>query len=169
MKKKLFIPKLIIFDFDGVFTDNKVYTLENGLEMVCCSKEDSLGINFIHKLKIPMLILSTEINKVVYKRARKLSIKLIQGCLNKEIFLKKYLKKNNLKKNEVIYVGNDINDIKAIDLVGYSICPADANKEFKKKCNLILNKSGGQGAIREVCDLIKNLIDLKEDKYYETI
>ena len=74
-----FVPKLIVFDFDGVFTDNLVYVLEDGREMVRCSREDSLGVDALKARKIPMMILSTETNPVVAARAKKLKVDLAQG------------------------------------------------------------------------------------------
>jgi YrbI family 3-deoxy-D-manno-octulosonate 8-phosphate phosphatase len=150
----MIIPKLIVFDFDGVFTDNKVYVLENGQEMVCCSREDSLGLAFLREYKIPMMILTTEKNQVVSARAKKLALNVHQGCLNKLDFLVNFVKSNNIPKESVIYVGNDVNDLEAMRYVGYPVCPADSREEIKTICLHVLSKNGGNGAIRELCDLI---------------
>jgi N-acylneuraminate cytidylyltransferase len=150
----MIVPKLIVFDFDGVFTDNNVYILEDGREMVCCSREDSLGLDFLRKYEIPMMILSTETNPVVAARAKKLSIELHQGSKNKLAFLENYLQIKGIPRESVIYVGNDLNDLPAMKFVGFSVCPQDANPEVKKFCSLTLSKNGGNGAIRELCELI---------------
>ena len=104
-------PKLIVFDFDGVFTDNTVYVSEDGREMVRCSREDSLGINMLQARNLPMFILSTETNPVVAARAAKLKLKAFQGCGNKRQFLESYLNEHNLSSEDVIYMGNDLNDL----------------------------------------------------------
>ncbi|MDR2350502.1 MAG: HAD hydrolase family protein [Deltaproteobacteria bacterium] len=155
----MIIPKLIVFDFDGVFTDNRVYVLEDGREMVCCSREDSLGIARLKKHQIPMMILSTEINPVVAARAKKLFLLLHQGCADKAAFLKKYLSEMDIPKNSVIFVGNDVNDLEAMRLAGFSACPVDAHPEIKNMASLTLTKRGGNGAIRELCDLIAREIE----------
>lgn len=146
--------KLIIFDFDGVFTDNRVFIDEVGREMVCCSRSDGLGIEMLRKHDVQMLILSTETNPVVKFRAAKLKIPVVQSCENKELFLKGFLQKNGLRVSEVAYVGNDVNDIDAMRLVGVRICPADAHPSVIACANIVLHKNGGHGAVRELCDML---------------
>jgi N-acylneuraminate cytidylyltransferase len=153
------IPRLIVFDFDGVFTDNLVYVFEDGREMVRCSREDSLGLDLLKKRGIPMMILSTETNPVVAARAKKLKIDLAQGQGDKASFLESYLAKNSIPPDQVVYLGNDINDLAAMALVGLTVCPADANEAVQAACHLVLTKSGGRGAVRELCDLVAAAVD----------
>lgn len=148
------IIKFIFFDFDGVFTDNKVYIDESGREMVCCSRSDGLGIELLRKANMDMLILSSETNPVVALRAAKLKIPVVQSCKDKALFLKNYLQRAELSADEVAYVGNDVNDIEAMRLVGFRICPADAHSSVLVCANIVLNNKGGNGAVRELCDML---------------
>ena len=161
-------PKLIVFDFDGVFTDNAVYVSEDGLEMVRCSREDSLGINMLQAHNLPMLILSTESNPVVAARAKKLKLEVFQSCNNKRQFLEDYLHEHNLPAREIVYIGNDLNDLDAMRLVGFSVCPADAHEAVREHCDLVLSKKGGHGAVRELCELalkeLGEVVNIKESK-----
>lgn len=144
----------IIFDFDGVFTDNYVIINEEGQESVRCNRSDGLGISRIKKLGISILVLSSETNPVVRKRCDKLGIPCLQGIENKKKVLSNWLKEQNIHKTNVIYVGNDINDIECLTYVGCGIVVADAHKEAKRVAKIILKKEGGKGAIREICDII---------------
>lgn len=147
-------PSLIIFDFDGVFTDNSVYVMENGAEAVRCSRSDGLGISMLLKQNIPMFILSTEENPVVSARAKKLKINVFQGCKDKASFLMDYFHRHQIDVSRSIYVGNDVNDLEAMRLASFSACPADADDSVKNVASVILNKNGGNGAVRELCDKI---------------
>jgi YrbI family 3-deoxy-D-manno-octulosonate 8-phosphate phosphatase len=143
---------LIVYDFDGVMTDNRVLVYENGKEAVFCNRSDGLAIQKIKKLKIPQIILTTEKNNVVKVRAEKLSIKVIDNVHNKKIILTEYCKMNNYKFKKVIYIGNDINDLEAMKAVGYPIAPKNANIAVKKIAKLILSTKGGDGVVRELYD-----------------
>jgi YrbI family 3-deoxy-D-manno-octulosonate 8-phosphate phosphatase len=146
---------LIVYDFDGVMTDNKVYIDQNGKETVQVNRGDGLSISEIKKLGIEQIIISTEKNTVVSARAKKLNIKCLQGIDNKKKSLQKYCKENNYKLQHVAFVGNDINDKEAIDIVGKTFCPADSHESIKAISNFILKTNGGNGVIREIFDIIK--------------
>ena len=148
--------KLIVYDFDGVMTDNRVYINESGIETVCVSRADGLGISEIKKLGIEQIIISTEKNTVVSARAKKLDIPFMQGINNKKKKLLDYCEKNNIHPKDIAYVGNDINDQKAMEISGTTFCPADAHYTIKDISDYILRTSGGQGVIRELLDLINN-------------
>jgi 3-deoxy-D-manno-octulosonate 8-phosphate phosphatase (KDO 8-P phosphatase) len=143
-----------VFDFDGVFTDNKVIVSENGEESVICSRGDGLGINFLKKLNIPILILSTEVNKVVAKRAEKLKLNVVHGVENKKSILVKYCHENNIDFNKVLYVGNDLNDLEVMQTVGYPIAPFDSHKEIISVAKYLTKAKGGSGVIRELAEKI---------------
>ena len=155
----------IIFDFDGVFTDNRVLVSQDGLEAVNCSREDSLGIDILKRFikknnwELEFFILSTEKNNVVLSRSEKLKIKCNHGITDKLKFIKNYLNKRFPTKSNpqagVIYLGNDLNDLKAMQFVGYSVSPKDAHHLIKKQATILLNKKGGNGFVR---DLIEKLI-----------
>ena len=146
--------KSVVFDFDGVFTDNRVIIDQDGKESVICNRSDGLGLNRLRELGIKLLILSTEKNKVVSKRALKLQVECIQGVEDKKIELLNWTKKNNIELINTAFLGNDINDIPALKLVGLPIVVADANEEVLAFAKIKLNKKGGDGAVRELCDLI---------------
>lgn len=144
----------IVLDFDGVFTDNRVIVHEDGSEAVVCNRSDGLGLSHIKKLNIPLLVLSTEKNSVVTKRCEKLEIPCKQNISDKKSELKKWLQETLLNPTNVIYVGNDVNDISCMRFVGCGIAVGDADPEVKTLAKIILNANGGNGAIRELCDLI---------------
>jgi YrbI family 3-deoxy-D-manno-octulosonate 8-phosphate phosphatase len=135
-------------------TDNKLYVDENGNEMVQVNRADGLGVSEIKKLGIEQIIISTEKNPVVSARANKIGIPCLQGINKKKETLMDYCLKNNIDLKNVAYVGNDINDIDAMALVGLSICPADSHVSIKKRAKIILYTDGGDGVVREILDLI---------------
>ena len=145
---------LIIYDFDGVFTDNRVLIFEDGKEAVLVDRSDGLAVQEIKKMKIPQIIVSTETNPTVRVRARKLGINLIHSVKNKKAAVRDYIRKNMIKKESVIFVGNDINDKEAMEFVGWPIAPANAHEDIKKISKLVLRSRGGFGAIRELLDVL---------------
>lgn len=145
--------KLIVFDFDGVFTNNKVYLDEEGCESVQCNRGDGMGISLLKKTRIPLFILSTEKNPIVLKRAEKLGIPAFNNVENKLQFLEEYICKSNISSDSVCYVGNDVNDLECLKKVGLPVVPSDAHEEVKKFARIILKNKGGDGAVREFCDM----------------
>lgn len=146
--------KAVVFDFDGVFTDNKVFISEDGKEFVSCSRSDGIGLQRLRQLGLDLLILSTETNPVVSARASKLKVDCVQGLADKAAALKDYASKNEIHPAELAFLGNDINDIECLKYVGLPVAVADAYPEVKKQCKLILTLPGGYGAVREFCDLV---------------
>ena len=154
-KKKISKPKALIMDFDGVHTNNKVYLDSNGNELVLCSRSDGMGLKQLKEnLMIKLLILSNEQNQIVKKRAEKLNIECIQTKGRKIEILDCWLKNNRIKYKEVFFIGNDINDIECIQKVGTSFCPNDAESLIKEKVDHVLTQNGGNGAIRELTNII---------------
>ena len=146
--------KLLVYDFDGVMTDNKVYVDQYGNEMVQVNRADGLGVSEIRKLGIQQMILSTETNSVVSARANKLDLFCLQGVDNKAQALTDYCENNQTPLNDVAYVGNDINDLAVMKLVGVTFCPADAHVSIKEISQYILESKGGEGVAREIFDLL---------------
>ena len=146
--------ELMVYDFDGVMTDNKVYVDQNGKEMVQVNRADGLGIEEIKKLDIEQIIISTENNSVVSVRASKLGIPCLQGIGSKKEELLAYCQKNNFDLKNVAYIGNDINDEEAMRIAGVTFCPADAHQNIKTISSHILKTKGGQGVVRELFDFI---------------
>ena len=147
-------PKLIVFDFDGVFTDNRVLVHQDGSEAVWCSRADGLGIARLSEKRIPMIVLSTEENPVVSARCKKLGLTCYQGIADKYQTLKRIVRKKGIHPKEVLYVGNDINDLKCMEWVGYGVAVKDAYPLVLAKAKRVLERKGGRGAVRELCDLI---------------
>ena len=147
---------LLVYDFDGVMTNNKVYVSQNGNETVQVNRADGLGVSEIKTLGIEQIIISTETNPVVTVRAKKLSIDCMQGVKNKKEALTIYCNNNDLDLNNVGYVGNDVNDKDVMEIVGFTFCPSDAHVSIQKICNYVFKSKGGDGVIRELLDYMKN-------------
>ena len=145
---------LIVYDFDGVMTDNKAYVFQDGKEAVIVNRADGLGIDMIKKIGIPQLILSTETNPVVVARAAKLDLPVIKGVKDKELSLTKYCREHNVDLKKVLYVGNDINDKGALEIVGLPVVPSDAHEDVSKIAKIVLESKGGEGVVRELAGLL---------------
>jgi YrbI family 3-deoxy-D-manno-octulosonate 8-phosphate phosphatase len=149
--------KMIVFDFDGVFTDNQVYVSEDGKEYVRCSRADGLGIELLKRTRpdIRLLVLSKEANPVVMARCQKLKIECLHAVEDKLTRLLDICSSLKIDISDVAYIGNDINDLPCLKSVGLPVCPNDAYPEIKKVAKIILNKNGGFGAVREICDWLR--------------
>jgi len=145
---------MIVFDFDGVLTTNEVIVHEDGTESVICNRSDGLGISLLNKMNIPMLIISSEKNPVVSKRADKLGVPVIQGIENKKEALLEFLNNKDIDLQNTVYVGNDLNDLDCIELVGLSVAPSDAHPRIKSVVNIVLLLPGGRGAVNELATYI---------------
>ena len=145
----------ILFDFDGVFTDNFVYTSSDGVEMVRCSKSDSLGISQLRDLGVKMFVVSSEQNEVVGRRCVKMGLPYMLGQSNKASALVALAEQHGFELAHSIYVGNDSNDLPAFDCVGHTMAPADSHPSIIAKVDLVLSHDGGCGAVRELTDLVK--------------
>lgn len=143
---------LIVYDFDGVMTDNKVLVSEDGREAVFCNRSDGLAIRKIKGMGVPQIILSTEKDGAVSSRAKKLQVEVIQGVDDKLRTLSDYCEKRNYSLLKVVYIGNDINDLEVMKKVGFAMAPEDAYEPIKKVAKVILNTKGGQGVIRELLE-----------------
>jgi len=149
--------RLVIFDFDGIFTDNRVIAMQNGTEGVACWRSDGLGLDALKKTGTNILVLSAEENLVVSARCQKLDIKCLQGHQDKAAILRQELEKRGLASGEIAYVGNDINDIECLKIAGLPMTVADAYSEVKPYAKYVAKKPGGYGAVREICDMIANI------------
>ena len=148
--------KLVVFDFDGVMTDDTVYVDQSGTESVRCSRSDGMGIRLLREKGIPAVVLSSERNPVVMQRCKKLNLECIHGVLKKGETLANYLKENEIDPRSVVYVGNDVNDLPCFPLVGCAIVPSDAHDRVKNEADIVLTHKGGEGAVRELCDMLIN-------------
>ena len=150
--------RLIAFDFDGVFTDNTVYVFEDGREAVRCSRADGLGIGRLKALDIEPLIVSAEVNPVVRARADKLGIECFSGCGDKQAVLRQKLDERGLDASRAAFVGNDVNDIACLKYVGLPIVVRDAHPAVLPHGLYCTRRDGGDGAVREVCDLFEAVL-----------
>lgn len=151
----MILPKLILTDIDGVWTDGGMYYDNTGNEFKKYNTSDSAGVLFCKLLEIPVGIITGEKNNIVQNRANKLGIDILfMGVKNKFLLVEELCLKYNISISEVAYIGDDINDILVLKKVGISGCPADAPKYVKKHCNLILSKNGGSGVFREFVEKI---------------
>jgi len=146
--------KLLVFDFDGVFTDNQVLVLQDGTEGAFCNRSDGLGIEMVKKAGLKILVISKQINPVVRARCRKLNIPCLQACDDKSEALQAAAKKMGIPLRQVAYMGNDINDIECLEIVGLSSCVNDSHPKVLAISLYTTKANGGYGAVRELCDFI---------------
>ena len=152
---------IIIFDFDGVLTDNYVHLDQQGNEIVVCSRADGLAFDALRKLNQSVYILSTEKNKVVTARAKKLKVPVIQGVKDKSTAIKDLAVTEGFKLNRVLYLGNDLNDFYAMKLCGFSACPSDSHRKIIEISDVELKTAGGKGVVRELLEDVLELDLLK--------
>jgi YrbI family 3-deoxy-D-manno-octulosonate 8-phosphate phosphatase len=145
---------LLVFDFDGVLTDNKVTTFSDGSEAVVSDRGDGWGIARLRDAGIPMLVLSTEANEVVAARCRKLQLPVEMNLAHKAEALDATLKRRGLAAEHVMFVGNDINDRDCLLRVGWPVLVGDCHASVEDLARLRLTHRGGDGAVRELADLL---------------
>ena len=148
--------KMIICDFDGVITDNLVLTDETGKEAVMASRSDSMRVRELRNHGIEVMILSSEPNPVVKARAEKMGVEAIHGIdiTGKGEALKGLLKEKNVDGSQIIYIGNDRNDLPCFEVAGWAVAVADAYPEVLRAADHVLSRPGGHGAVRELCELV---------------
>jgi 3-deoxy-D-manno-octulosonate 8-phosphate phosphatase (KDO 8-P phosphatase) len=147
---------LLILDFDGVLTDNRVYVSESGEETVACHRGDGWGIKLLKDTGLEIMIISTESNPVVSARAKKLGVKCVQNCSDKNKAVRDIMSARNISLANVMYVGNDTNDQEAMISVGYPVAPADAHPDIRSIAKIITRANGGYGVIRELAEILLN-------------
>jgi N-acylneuraminate cytidylyltransferase len=146
--------ELVVFDFDGVMTDNRVWVDENGHEQVAANRSDSEGLAQMRKGGVQAMVLSKETNPVVAARCRKLNLPVLQGINDKADVLRSYLVEHQVDPQHVVYLGNDSNDLPCFEVVGCAVAVADSQPVVLRQADLVLSRQGGHGAVRELCDLI---------------
>jgi 3-deoxy-D-manno-octulosonate 8-phosphate phosphatase (KDO 8-P phosphatase) len=148
--------RLVVFDFDGVFTDNRVWTNDRGEESVACWRGDGLGLRRLEEAGVDHFILSMESNAAVGLRAQKIRAACIQGVEDKLPVLRAEVAKRSLTLAETAYLGNDVNDAECLSAVGLPVVPADAWPDVVPLAKLVLTRAGGHGCVRELCDALWN-------------
>ncbi len=155
LKEKASKIKLLVFDIDGVMTDGSITYDENGIEYKTFNAKDGHGIAKIVRSGLLTAIITGRKNGTVDRRAMDLKFsEVYQGVKNKLPILEALLQKYELDFSQVSYMGDDEPDIPILQKVGIAACPSDAVDKIRKVCNFISSKSGGHGAVRELCDLI---------------
>ena len=161
MKEKI---KLLIFDFDGVLTDNTFLLDSKGEEYVRCNRTDGLAFKTLNKLGYKSIICSTEKNNVVLARGKKLGIETFNGIEYKLVWIEKYMNSKKISPEQTMFTGNDINDFLAMNFCGYSVCPANSTYKIKKIADYVVKTNGGEGVVREIVEEIFK-IDMFETLY----
>ena len=144
--------RAVVFDFDGVFTDNNVYVAQDGKEMVKCSKYDGIGLKNLETKGIGKIVISSEKNPLVRARCKKIGIECYDSVQNKFSVLQELIKNQNLNFSQVAFMGNDINDLECLSEVGLPIVVKDCHPKLLKLARYVTETLGGYGAVREVCD-----------------
>jgi len=144
------VPKAIFFDFDGVFTDNRVVVSESGHESVICNRADGLGIRCLKTLPTKLFVVTTESNPVVERRCCKLELKVIVAGYDKVTVVRNLMLVHQWAPEDVWFVGNDLNDIDVMKYVGTSLAPSDADHSVKAFVSHVLNCRGGEGVAKEI-------------------
>jgi len=155
--------KLLISDFDGVFTDNCVYISESGEESVKCNRSDGIGIKRLMRTGVDFIVCSSETVALAEFRANKIGFKCFCSVVDKLSFVKKYLFDNQIDASDCAYLGNDVNDLSVLEYVHYSIAVSDAFPEVLSAANFLLKSAGGQAAVREACDLVISINSAPKD------
>jgi YrbI family 3-deoxy-D-manno-octulosonate 8-phosphate phosphatase len=145
---------LVIFDFDGVMTDNGVWVSESGSEMARCDRGDGWGLGRLVEAGVRTMVISTERRSIAAARCEKLGIPCHYGVADKGSLVRRLLVDERLDPPHVAYVGNDVNDLPAMTAIGFPVAVADAHPDVLKIASLVLTRRGGHGAVREFCDLM---------------
>lgn len=169
----------VVFDFDGVFTNNKVWVDQDGRESVRCDRGDGLGLDLVRALKsrgrltAEFFILSKESNQVVLARAKKLKLECHHGVGNKLGFMKEYLAARLSNYAEpfagLVYLGNDLNDLPLMRRVGYAVAPADAHPLVCDIAHLVMPQRGGEGFVRAFIERLLGIDQLSKEEIDELV
>ena len=158
--------KLLVLDIDGVLTNGQVFIGENGKESLkAFDIQDGLGIKLLEKIGIRTAIITGRSSKMVLGRCEELGITHVcMGVENKAVALEKVLQSLGFKPSDCAVMGDDWPDFQMMESAGLRICPAQGHDAVKETAHFVTTRSGGSGAVREVCDLI-----LKAQNRYEEL
>jgi len=153
LHRRIRAVRLAVFDFDGVFTSNTVYVFEDGREAVRCTRLDGIGLRKLEASGVEAMIVSTEVNQVVRQRAKKLRIDCVHGTEDKVAVVERERVARDLGFEQIAFLGNDVNDLPILERVGLPMVVRDAHPDVLASAFYQTRWLGGQGAVREVCDL----------------
>ena len=167
VRKRIKKIKLIATDVDGVLTDGGMYYSSKGDVLKKFHARDGMAVSILKKNTIPTVIITKEKNQIVKKWSSKMNIdKLLDGVKNKEQVVSKLCKSYGLSENNIAYIGDDVNDLEILKKTGFAATPKDGNLEVKKIVDYICKNRGGEGVLREICDLIISIKFGKKRKLY---
>ncbi|NDB92813.1 MAG: 3-deoxy-D-manno-octulosonate 8-phosphate phosphatase [Nitrososphaeria archaeon] len=147
--------KVVLTDVDGVLTDGGMYYSVKGDIMKRFFVRDGMGVTLLRKVGIPTLIVTKEKNLIIKQWAKKMKIdKVYDGVLDKGLILEEICNNFDVKPEQIAYIGDDINDLGLLEKVGFSATPNDGIVDAKRICDYVCKKNGGQGAFRELADMI---------------
>ena len=149
----------VITDFDGVHTDDRVLVSEDGTEFVTVNRSDGMGVSQLVTAGIPVLILSTERNRVVAARARKLGVEVLHGVDDKAAALADWAAAAGIPLARIAYLGNDVNDLGCLELVGWPVATPGAHPLVRAAARVVLDRAGGDGAVRELAERVLAALD----------
>ncbi len=150
--------KILLTDVDGVLTNGGMYYTSEGDHMKKFHTRDGMGVTLLKKKGIPTIIVTKEKTIIVKKWAKKMKIaELYDGVIDKEQILTKICKKYKVSSSEIAYIGDDVNDIRLLKKVGYSISPKDGVKQVREIVDYVCKKNGGEGVLREIVDIMLNI------------
>jgi N-acylneuraminate cytidylyltransferase len=156
--------RLLALDFDGVLTDDRVWTAPDGTEMVAANRSDGMGVGLARGHGVEVVVISREANPVVQARCRKLGVECRNGVLDKAPLLRQMVDERGLAWSQVVYVGNDVNDLDCMKLAGCGVAVNDAHESVLVKADIVLTSRGGHGAVRELCDEIIRYTPRRESR-----
>jgi YrbI family 3-deoxy-D-manno-octulosonate 8-phosphate phosphatase len=152
MKSKI---KLVAMDVDGVLTDGGMYYSESGEVMKKFNTRDGMGVSLLHEHGIIPAIITQEENEIVLKRAEKLKVEHVYiGAKDKCQVMRNLVEQLNVGYDEVVYIGDDLNDLEVMKMAGWSFAPADAAAAVREAASQVLSRRGGEGAVREAVDIV---------------
>jgi YrbI family 3-deoxy-D-manno-octulosonate 8-phosphate phosphatase len=155
LKDKIKKIKLIATDVDGVLTDGGMYYSSKGDTLKKFQARDGMAVSILKRNTIPTVIITKERNQIVKKWSSKMNIdKLFDGIKNKEEVVPKLCKLYSLSENNIVYIGDDVNDLEILKRIGFSATPKDGNLVVKKIVDYTCKSRGGEGVLREICDLV---------------
>jgi N-acylneuraminate cytidylyltransferase len=169
----------VAFDFDGVFTDNRVWVDQDGRESVACDRRDGLAFDLVRVFQArgvfnaELFILSKETNPVVLARARKMRLTCYHGIGDKLTFMREHLARRSSTGADslagVIYLGNDLNDLPLMRYVGYSVAPADAHPMVRRIAHRVLDEPGGSACVRAFIESLLGINNLTDEEIDELV
>lgn len=163
-KEKLKKIKYLIIDVDGTLTDAGIYYDENGNELKKFSTKDAAGFFAAHQVGMKIMILTGRECVATTKRMTEMKVEyLVQNCKDKVTYMQEFMKKNGISRDEVGYLGDDLNDLPGMQLCGFVGCPEDACAEVKERADYVSGIKGGYGAVRDIISYL-----LKEREEWET-